>query len=245
MPTGDRRAPYDPKGYLSVLATVYGTNRLHCCLYVKSSLSFIPRYAGAVCRGQPLGRFLRSSPSSSSTVTRLPSTPHGDVMTNGHTLEVHHFTSDSTTATSLLPTVLHLSNSIFNANPDSKYASFDEWNRRLSVSGAVIVYVAPRSDHMRPVAFLFAHPRLQVPPLACGEENSLHIWLAGVLPERRKEGCLAQMVKSLYTRTSLPFTICTTPEMYPDMWRWLTARGWTVERELAGGKVMLSKSLRT
>ena len=165
-------------------------------------------------------------------------------MASSNVLDVHCMTAKSSCVTSVLPTVLRLSNRIFNASPQSKYASFDEWNRRLSISGAVIVYLAPRSDHTIPVSFLFAHPRLHAPPLVCGEENSLHIWLAGVLPERRKEGCLARMVESLHSQRSSRLSICTTPELYPDMWRWVTARGWTVERELGGGKVMLSRSLR-
>lgn len=157
-----------------------------------------------------------------------------NTMTGDHPLNVYRITADSTTLTSVLPTVLHLSNLIFNTAPGSKYASLDEWIRRISTPGAVIVYSAPRPDPERPDAFLLAHRRLHTPPLACGEEASLHIWLAGVLPERRKEGCLARMVDTLSSENLLPLTVCTTPELYPDMWRWLMARGWEVQRELGG-----------
>jgi len=40
--------------------------------------------------------------------------------------------------------ILRLSNSIFNPNPESYYASLEEWKRRLSDSASSIVYLVPQ-----------------------------------------------------------------------------------------------------
>ena len=65
-------------------------------------------------------------------------------MNSTDALELHHITDGSPSSTHMLQAVLDLSNSIFDAQADSKYASFDEWTRRLSLPGAVLVYLAPR-----------------------------------------------------------------------------------------------------
>jgi hypothetical protein len=92
----------------------------------------------------------------------------------------------------------------------------------------------------KPVAFLFAHPRTHLPPLQDGTIESMHIWLAGVLPEWRKSGCLQRMTREVVTDPELTYTVCTTPSIFPDMWPWLLKRGWRQERDLGEGKVMLS-----
>jgi len=158
------------------------------------------------------------------------------------TLELHRLEYGSPELANVLPEVLRLSNAIFGAAPHSKYASLEEWKRRLSSPGSVITYLSPPASPTHPVAFLFAHPRHHTPPLAGGETDSLHVWLAGVLSERRKEGCLARMMAAL--GSSRVLTVCTTPDTYPAMWKWLTGRGWSVERELGGGKMMLSRQTR-
>ncbi|KAH9840187.1 uncharacterized protein C8Q71DRAFT_481020, partial [Rhodofomes roseus] len=134
-------------------------------------------------------------------------------------LELHHLENDSPGLATLLPEVLALSNVIFDADPQSKYASLDEWKRRLSAPGSVVVYLSPPSRPTRPVAFSFTHSRHHTLPLASGETDTMHVWLAGVLPERRTEGCLALMVEAL--GSSQVLTVCTTPDVYPAMWRWL------------------------
>jgi len=139
----------------------------------------------------------------------------------------------------LLQRVLELSNTIFCATPDSKYASIAVWRERFSHTASVILYLSRPQTPDRPVAFLFAYPKTHVPALSGGESETLHIWLAGVIPERRKEGCLARMISALPSLSAL--TVCTRPADYPDMWNWLIKRGWTVERDMGGGKVMLSK----
>ncbi|KAH9916636.1 uncharacterized protein B0H18DRAFT_1037845 [Fomitopsis serialis] len=155
------------------------------------------------------------------------------------TLELHRLDYGSPELANVLPEVLRLSNAIFDTDPHSKYASLEEWTRRLSAPGSIIAYLSPPSSPAHPVAFLFAHPRRHTPPLAGGETDSVHVWLAGVLPERRKEGCLARMVAVLGSAQVM--TVCTTPDAYPVMWKWLMGRGWSVERDLGGGKVMLSR----
>ncbi|CCM01105.1 uncharacterized protein FIBRA_03153 [Fibroporia radiculosa] len=153
-------------------------------------------------------------------------------------LELHRLTASSQNVAEMLPTLLALSNSVFSADLGSKYASLGEWRKRLASPAAVIIFLAPSASPDRPVAFLFAHDRAHESPLSHGERQSLHVWLAGVLPERRAEGCLSKMMSALDTAPVL--TVCTTPAEYQDMWGWLTRRGWATERELDGGKVMLS-----
>ncbi|KAH9945740.1 hypothetical protein B0H21DRAFT_822820 [Amylocystis lapponica] len=155
-------------------------------------------------------------------------------------LVLHRVAVDSPDRRELLPKLLSLSNIIFSPDPDSKYASLALWQERLSYPSSVIIYLSPPSLPTEPVAFVFAYPRTHAVPLIDGEQHSTHIWLAGVMPQRRKEGCLAQMVDAMEYTSAL--TVCTTPARFPDMWNWLMHRGWTVERDLDEGKVMLRKS---
>ncbi|KAI0079431.1 hypothetical protein K474DRAFT_1659260 [Panus rudis PR-1116 ss-1] len=143
--------------------------------------------------------------------------------------------------------ILHLSNEIFAPDPDSKYASLSVWRERLSHPSSLIIYLTVASEHKGttqggpPVAFLFAHPKRHIPPLSNGETESLHVWLAGVLPSWRKGGCLRRMMDALPIDSHRVCTICTIPSRFPDMWAWLVKRGWSVERELEVGKFLLSK----
>ncbi|KZT07185.1 uncharacterized protein LAESUDRAFT_758605 [Laetiporus sulphureus 93-53] len=155
-------------------------------------------------------------------------------------LQLHELKSTQD-ATEMLPRVLNLSNIIFAPEPGSKYASIAVWKERLPLPDAKILYMAPSSDPSNPIAFVFAHPRTHPLPLKFSETESLHVWLAGVLPARRKEGCLSRMMAALEAESAVTLTVCTTPDKYPDMWAWLNGRGWSVERELGRGKVMLSK----
>jgi len=116
--------------------------------------------------------------------------------------------------------ILHLSNSIFNPNPESYRASLEVWKGRLSDPASSIIYLVPGSDSDQslasskdrddqssrlegvpgqptPVGFLFAYPRSHPEPLKNGSSRSLHIWLAGVLEEYRGRGCLDTMVNAL------------------------------------------------
>ncbi|PCH36450.1 hypothetical protein WOLCODRAFT_108724 [Wolfiporia cocos MD-104 SS10] len=162
------------------------------------------------------------------------------------TLKIFTLTCASPDLAKRLPRVLSLSNTVFNADHTSKYASLRLWETRLSAPAARIVYFAPVLTPDHPVAFLFAHPRIHTQPLSNGVSESLHIWLAGVLPEYRRTGALARMVSALCsdgdpTHTGVRFlTVCTTPAVFPDMWTWLKRRGWQHERDLGDGKVLMS-----
>lgn len=160
-------------------------------------------------------------------------------MSSETSLGLHRLTSSSDDLSEMLPAVIELSNSIFSADPGSKYASLAIWQQRLSLPSSAVLYLSPSSQPKRPVAFLFAHPRAHDLSLTQGEPESLHVWLAGVLPEHRKEGCLSRLMSALDHVSVL--TVCTVPVHYPDMWQWLIKRGWSVEREMGGGKVMLSR----
>lgn len=158
------------------------------------------------------------------------------------TLRVHKLTKDSLDLTETLPRILALSNAVFCADPESKYASLSVWHSRLQGSTAVIVYLtAPVDGREEPVAYLFAHPRTHDPALTNGDTESLHIWMAAVAADYRKGGCLGRLMGELPEDPTRLLTVCTTPAIYPDMWGWLMKRGWFVERELSLGKVLLSK----
>ncbi|KAI0690877.1 hypothetical protein C8T65DRAFT_671115 [Cerioporus squamosus] len=139
-----------------------------------------------------------------------------------------------------LPNVLALSNTIFSADGSTKHGSLPYWQHHLSHPSSFVVYLAPASSLDKPIAFLFLIPRTNSPPLKNGANDSLHIWLAGVLPECRKGGCLTRLVQELDAANVL--TVCTYPTRFPNMWRWLVGRGWVQEREFDDGKIMLSRS---
>ncbi|KAI0923556.1 hypothetical protein AcV5_009062 [Taiwanofungus camphoratus] len=160
--------------------------------------------------------------------------------TNIMSLESHRLTSTSSNLSEILPRVLSLSNKIFSAEQGSKYASVFVWQERLSSPSSVVLYLSPRSRPDTPVAFLFAHTRTRCIALREGETESLHIWLAGVLQEWRKEGHISRMVGMLESVSLL--TVCTTPREFLAVWNWLTKRRRPVERELEDGKVMLARS---
>jgi len=182
---------------------------------------------------------------------------------NQGTLELKFLSHDAEGAT--VTSVLQFSNSIFCPESESRYASLEEWKKRLSDPASSIIYLVPQPDNPpgsfgdgqspapppRPVAFLFAHPRSHPEPLKDGASQSLHIWLAGVLEEYRGRRCLDAMVNALVdlerkrqgseSSSMSTLTVCTTPSMFPSMWAWLRARTrWVVERELEGGKLLLS-----
>lgn len=156
-------------------------------------------------------------------------------------MEGHMLTSESPNLDLLLPKIIGLSNSIFSHKPGSKYTSLSLWKERISHPSSFIVYMTPidGTETDQPMAFLFVHPRLHTPPLSNGQAETLHIWLAGVLPSCRKGGCLQRMVDAVPSDSMV--SVCTMPAIFPDMWAWLKKRGWKVERELGGGKVLLSK----
>ena len=158
--------------------------------------------------------------------------------------------------------IIQLSNSIFCPESGTRYASLEEWKRRLSDPASSIIYLVPQPNNPSvssgddqsptpPVAFLFAHPRLHPEPLRDGSSQSLHIWLAGVLEECRGRSYLDTMVNALgdlerrrlgSESSPMPtLTVCTAPSRFPSMWSWLRARTrWVVEKDLEGGKVLLS-----
>jgi hypothetical protein len=144
--------------------------------------------------------------------------------------------------------ILSLSNEIFQAAPDSKYASINRWKQHLSNPSSIIIYLTPTNESV-PVAFIFAYPRVNPEPLQQGASESLHIWLAGVRPEYRKQKCLDRMVDELRSDIgclgSLQLlTLRTVPARFERMWVWSQNRGWAKEQETVdeGGerKVLLS-----
>ncbi|KIP12559.1 hypothetical protein PHLGIDRAFT_61879 [Phlebiopsis gigantea 11061_1 CR5-6] len=162
--------------------------------------------------------------------------------------QVQSLQANSPNVDETLPLLIQFSNSIFSPVPGTKYTSVAVWKQRLASPVSVILYVTapPASPHITQdaiVAFLFAHPRTHASPLRTGETDTLHIWLAGVSPEHRKAGLLQQMVDNLSTRVVGSLTVCTIPARFPNMWGWLTKRGWEVERAWGEGKVLLSKSI--
>lgn len=162
----------------------------------------------------------------------------------------HRIDANSPDLAETLPQVMALSSKVFNPwpQPNAKYTSVEHWKECLSHETSAIIYLTRYTEHgsdhaefKEPVAFLFAYPRTHTPPLEDGSSGSLHIWLAGVLPECRRGGCLQRMMEELTVDPRPLYTICTSPERFPNMWSWLSKRGWHVEREFPEGKIMLSK----
>ena len=137
-----------------------------------------------------------------------------------------------------LADILALSKLIFSSNEATKHSSLDYWKNHLAHPVSRILYLAPTSAPTQPIGFIFVIPRTSEPALRDGANDSAHVWLAGVLPEWRKAGCLTRMIQELDGLGQL--TICTYSSRFPNMWRWLNSRGWTQEREFDDGKVLLS-----
>lgn len=168
--------------------------------------------------------------------------------------KLHVLTGQSSNLEATLPRIIAFSNAIFSADTSSKYASITYWRDRLSSLSSVIIYltssdaeseaeaVRDANSPITPIAFLFAHPRTHAPPLRSGHTvETLHVWLAGVSPDYRKAGCLQRMMDAIPQDEFGVLSVCTTPERFPEMWGWLRKRSWDVERDMGGGKVLLSK----
>ena len=140
----------------------------------------------------------------------------------------------------LVSDILALSNNIFSVDSTTKHGSLTYWKTHLAHPVSKIVYLRSALSPEQPIGFIFVIPRTSEPPLLNGVTQSVHIWLAGVLPEWRKAGCLTKMVQELGTADQL--TICTYPSRFPSMWKWLNSRGWVQEREFEDGKVLLSRA---
>ncbi|KAM5541423.1 hypothetical protein V8D89_004977 [Ganoderma adspersum] len=137
-----------------------------------------------------------------------------------------------------LADILALSNRIFSSDETTKHGSLACWENYLAHPVSRILYLVPPSAPAHPIGFIFVIPRTTEPPLNNGATDSAHIWLAGVLPEWRRAGCLTRMIEELDGVGQL--TICTYPSRFPNMWRWLNSRGWAQERKFEDGKVLLS-----
>ncbi|KAI9067933.1 hypothetical protein FKP32DRAFT_1549029, partial [Trametes sanguinea] len=131
-----------------------------------------------------------------------------------------------------------ISHAIFSSDESMKYGSLDHWRSRLSDPSSFILYLSPTSEPARPVAFTFVILREYDPPIR-EHTTGLQIWIAGASPDWRNSGCLTRMVHELDDTPML--TICIFPSRFEAMWNWLLRRGWEVERDLGGGKVMLSR----
>ncbi|KAI1791919.1 hypothetical protein LXA43DRAFT_1009855 [Ganoderma leucocontextum] len=135
--------------------------------------------------------------------------------------------------------ILALSNRIFSSGRATKHASLAYWQNQLTNPVSRILYLIPAFTPEQPIGFIFLIPRTTQPRLKNGAIDSVHIWLAALLPEWRKAGCLTRMIQELDGVDQL--TICTYPSRFPNMWRWLNSRGWVQEREFEDGKVLLTR----
>ncbi|KAH8093237.1 hypothetical protein BXZ70DRAFT_388946 [Cristinia sonorae] len=168
-------------------------------------------------------------------------------MTENRDTVLHILTAESPDLDVILPGLVSFSNGIYSADPTSKYASIDYWKQRLSHPASVIIYLTAAhtddpEESITPIGFLFAHPRSHTPPLpVSGQTETLHIWLAAVSPKWRRAGCLEKMVNAIPSGGFGVMSVCTHPERFPNMWKWVRGRGWQVEQELEEGKICLSK----
>jgi hypothetical protein len=165
---------------------------------------------------------------------------------------LNRLTGRSPELETVLPELISLSKTIFPSDPLAPARTSERegiWRERLEDPTSSIIYLTLASDTSKPVALLCVYPRSHVPPLNIPYTNSstqgkgaivgesMHIWLAGVREDVRKHGCLATMMHELDNLEVV--TICTFPEKFGNMWRWLTKRGWQVERDFGNGKIQL------
>lgn len=189
---------------------------------------------GDRCRRAPR---VKARPTRSNTDVPTADSTHRTTMA-----EVHMLHASSPDAEQILPIILTLSNDVFQPESQSRHTSLDVWKARLASPSSYITYVTSSGSATPPnaedaIAFLFVHPRTHDPPLHNGQTESLHIWLAGVRPAYRKMGLLRKMVDKVLEDATGTVTICTIPPRFPDMWAWLTKRGWNVEREAGEGRI--------
>ena len=123
-------------------------------------------------------------------------------------LEISYHSLDSSSPVSQLSAILSLSNTIFNAQPDStKYSSLSTWQTHLTSSSSSIVFFAtiPCPDNnadVQPVGFIYAFPRTlaeysdSVAERLNREETRevLHIWLCGILEKYRGKGVFEELM---------------------------------------------------
>ncbi|KAI0351341.1 hypothetical protein OH77DRAFT_948222 [Trametes cingulata] len=174
---------------------------------------------------------LSSAMTTSSSATRTTT-----VQAASSSLQLHRIDSPEDEH---VESVLALFNAIFPPDPSAKRGSLQTWRTKLSHPSSFILYLAPRTQPTKPVAFIFVTSRVYDSPLKSGAPEGLHIWLAGTSPECRAAGCLTRMVHELKNIETL--TICTHPTRFPHMWNYLTRRGWIQEQVFPEGKVMFSR----
>lgn len=151
---------------------------------------------------------------------------------------------------SAIQPVLDLNNTIFGADAPpstSHHGSLTEWQKRLDNPASLIAYATlskaetPEAD--TPVGFIFAHPKLHE-----GQSGpALHIWLAGVLPASRGTGMFHGLVDKVEEQARQhgvkTLSVATFPAKFEKMYSILTKTGWSGEKDLGGGKVLLTKEL--
>jgi predicted GNAT family acetyltransferase len=171
--------------------------------------------------------------------------------------------SDKATLSLTVQAVLDLSNRIFNTASSSPtpthHSSLDEWSRRLSLPGSVLVFghsnttdtdMPPSSPSSQPPhtpmpmlepgsGFIFAHPRRDSALTGAGP-MLLHIWLAGVDKPARGTGIFAALMEQVeeHARQSGFETlgVCTYPERFGRMFAILRRTGWVETEWLEEGK---------
>lgn len=165
-------------------------------------------------------------------------------------LQVNYHTLQAGTSPSALQPVLDLNNTIFGADAQSStshHSSLMEWQRRLDDPVSIIAYSTLSKPEMpdtdTPVGFIFAHPKLH----AANTTPALHIWLAGVLPASRGtgmfHGLMEKVEEQAHQHGVKTLSVATFPAKFEKMYSILTKTGWSGEKDLGGGKVLLTKEL--
>lgn len=138
----------------------------------------------------------------------------------------------------MLKKVLKLSCQIFGTEEGSnKYSDVTEWELRLEDKRSIIYYAYNDGDS-EPVALLFAHPKI----FCEFEGECLHIWLAGVSENFRKQYLFTALMDSVhqYARDlKMRLTVCTEPSKHQAMFAYLQKQGWHVFHHKSLGKICL------
>ncbi|ETN42856.1 uncharacterized protein HMPREF1541_02014 [Cyphellophora europaea CBS 101466] len=152
--------------------------------------------------------------------------------------------------TALQP-VLDLNNQIFQvdtAASGTHHGSLTEWQKRLGEPLSIIVCAGLNGQtqgdtEISPVGFIFAHPKQH----GGDSQPALHIWLAGVLPASRGSGTfhglMTRVERHAREKDVKTLSVATFPAKFSRMYSILRGTGWSGEKDLGGGKVLLTKAL--
>lgn len=184
---------------------------------------------------------------------------------NSTQTQMSYHSLDSTSPTSQVSAILSLSNTIFDATPDStKYSSLSLWQSHLSTPNSIIFFATVPSPNteadVEPIGFLYAFARkpseyqdaVKKVLTQQGVQEVLHVWLAGVVQEYRSGGVFGNLIRYVEDHARArgigKMSVATVPARFGRMLDVLKKQGWNVVEDKSveadvEGKVLLLKDV--